>query len=306
MVASVQIKRGTRAQIVTAAGASGLVAGEPYLITDENRLAVGLSATTYQDFAKQNEISHLSMRNIGEWRIKASTTTANLTGAHEGFTTSGVTAVARSTGGASTHLTQLMRIGYTSSVTTAGAIAHARLANLPIYMSNGSLAGFFSRFVFCITDGAAVAGARMFLGVSTNYSAGASNVEPSTLTNCIGVGHGASDTTLKIFYGGSSAQTPIDLGANFPADTRSTDVYEVLIWNPKGVNNKAYVTVKRYSNTTGTCIYESTTELTAATVGVQLPNSGQAMSPFWAYRTNNATALGVAFDLIAHSFGSMI
>lgn len=55
MVASVKIKRGTRAQINTAAGTSGLAAGEPYLITDENRLAVGLGATTYQDFAKASE-----------------------------------------------------------------------------------------------------------------------------------------------------------------------------------------------------------------------------------------------------------
>lgn len=52
---SLKIKRGTRAQIVSAAGASGLVQGEPYLITDENRLAVGLTATTYQDFAKASE-----------------------------------------------------------------------------------------------------------------------------------------------------------------------------------------------------------------------------------------------------------
>lgn len=39
-------KRGTRAQIEAAAAASALLAGEPYLITDEQRLAVGLDPNT--------------------------------------------------------------------------------------------------------------------------------------------------------------------------------------------------------------------------------------------------------------------
>ena len=55
MPESVQIKRGTRAQVNAAAAASGLKAGEPYLITDENRIALGLSATTYEAYAKQSE-----------------------------------------------------------------------------------------------------------------------------------------------------------------------------------------------------------------------------------------------------------
>jgi hypothetical protein len=52
---TVRIKRGTRAQINAAAAANGLRAGEPYLITDEARLAVGTSDSTYQAAAKQGE-----------------------------------------------------------------------------------------------------------------------------------------------------------------------------------------------------------------------------------------------------------
>ncbi|MEN6304148.1 MAG: hypothetical protein ABFD96_15560, partial [Armatimonadia bacterium] len=51
MANTIKIKRGTRTQLNAAASASGLVQGEPYLITDENRLAVGLSATTYAEYA---------------------------------------------------------------------------------------------------------------------------------------------------------------------------------------------------------------------------------------------------------------
>lgn len=45
--------RGTRAALDTLAGSAGLLAGEVYLITDENRIAVGLTTTTYQLFEKQ-------------------------------------------------------------------------------------------------------------------------------------------------------------------------------------------------------------------------------------------------------------
>jgi hypothetical protein len=56
MASSLQIKRGTRAQLETAKAASGLLAGEPYLITDEARLAVGTAANAYSDAALKSEV----------------------------------------------------------------------------------------------------------------------------------------------------------------------------------------------------------------------------------------------------------
>lgn len=56
MVHTIQIKRGTRAQIEAAKAAGQLKDGEPYLITDENRIAVGVSSSGYSSFAKQEEL----------------------------------------------------------------------------------------------------------------------------------------------------------------------------------------------------------------------------------------------------------
>ncbi len=56
-MASIKVKRGTRAQIDAAAGVNGLAAGEPYLIEDEARLAVGTAANSYQAMAKEGEQS---------------------------------------------------------------------------------------------------------------------------------------------------------------------------------------------------------------------------------------------------------
>ena len=43
----IQVLRTSRAALNAQAGSGGLLAGEPYLITDEGRLAVGLTASTY-------------------------------------------------------------------------------------------------------------------------------------------------------------------------------------------------------------------------------------------------------------------
>lgn len=45
-----QFIRTTRANLNAQASANALFYGEPYLITDEKRLAIGLSANSYQDF----------------------------------------------------------------------------------------------------------------------------------------------------------------------------------------------------------------------------------------------------------------
>lgn len=58
-MASLKIKRGTRAQIVAAQAANALNAGEPYLITDEGRFALGTASNSYGDYALRAEAIHL-------------------------------------------------------------------------------------------------------------------------------------------------------------------------------------------------------------------------------------------------------
>jgi hypothetical protein len=56
MVHTIQIKRGTRAQIEAAKAAGELKDGEPYLIIDEDRIAVGTSSNGYSSFVKLSEL----------------------------------------------------------------------------------------------------------------------------------------------------------------------------------------------------------------------------------------------------------
>lgn len=57
-MAVIKVKRGTRAQIDAAATAGQLVAGEPYLITDDGVFAVGLSAYSYAPCAMGTPIDN--------------------------------------------------------------------------------------------------------------------------------------------------------------------------------------------------------------------------------------------------------
>lgn len=51
----VLVKRGTKAQIDAAAGLGQLAAGEPYLMTDQGRIAFGTGVNSYETYAKQSE-----------------------------------------------------------------------------------------------------------------------------------------------------------------------------------------------------------------------------------------------------------
>lgn len=57
---ALRIKRGTRAQLDAAQTAGTLAAGEPYLITDESRLAVGTAADAYAEMALEEHAHPIS------------------------------------------------------------------------------------------------------------------------------------------------------------------------------------------------------------------------------------------------------
>lgn len=60
MSSTLQLKRGTRKQLDSLAMRRGLLTGEPLLITDEARLAIATSPSTYEAMSKQSEgIDHL-------------------------------------------------------------------------------------------------------------------------------------------------------------------------------------------------------------------------------------------------------
>lgn len=231
----------------------------------------------------------LARNRIGIWLPPGNATTVP---GVMGYTTLTVVGTATARAIATTNLfTRMRRLGIVSAA-GAGSLSSFRVPAAQITTGTGSLGGFFKVIRFGISDAAAVAGARMFVGISATTGA-PTNVEPSTLLNCIGIGHGAADTNLKLFYGGSVAQTPIDLGADFPINTRNTDAYDLTLFSPPSGSGEIHYEVTRLN--TG----HVATGVIQPNGGVALPASTTLLTYCWGYRTNNATALAVGIDVMS-------
>lgn len=187
--------------------------------------------------------------------------------------------------------TRMRRLGY-QSATTAGSMCSARVAVAQITVGDSGLGGFTKIIRFGVSDPVTpVAAARMFVGVSATTSAG-TNVEPDTWLNSIGVGCRAADTNLVLFASGSAKQAVTDLGANFPATTNSTDVYELALFSP-ATTDSVYWQVTRLNtgHTAGGVILSGG--------GITGPSPSTLLTYLQAWRTNNTTALAVGLDIMS-------
>ena len=234
---------------------------------------------------------HFARNKIGYWNPQGNSVTLPSVFGFTPYTTVGTTTAANV---ATTNLfARMRRVSFVTS-TTAGSLASFRVAAAQIQLGDGvGSNGFFKLIRFGCSDPATVTGARQFCGVSANTSA-PTNVEPSTLTNSIGIGHGAADTTMHIYYGGSAAQTPIDLGVSFPVNTLSTDVYELALFSPSDQFETIYYEVTRLN--TGNVV---TGVIAGDGAGILLPTPYTLLSYSWNFRTNNATALAVSIDIMS-------
>jgi hypothetical protein len=186
---------------------------------------------------------------------------------------------------ASNNVSCIGRMGVVSAA-SAGSIAGMRLAVLRFHRGDATgRGGFHLVWHWAITDPVLVADARMFCGLWGSSSA-PTDVEPSSLTQLVGIGCDAGDTQLQLYGAAGAAQTRTALGANFPCNTTSTDLYEVSLYSPP---NGSYVGWQVTRKNTG-----HTTQGTI-TDAAKMPSSTQFLAPH-AWRTNNATAAACAFD----------
>lgn len=241
------------------------------------------ATTTVQPFLARNK--------VGYWAPPGNATTLP---AVFGYTAPSTVGTATAANVATTNFfTRMRRLSYVSS-TTAGTLASYRVALAQIQLGDGcGNGGFYKILRFGCSDPATVSGARQFCGINVSTSA-PTNVEPSTIVNAIGVGHGAADTNLMFYYGGSVAQTPINLGANFPINTLSTDAYELALFSPSNQFSTVYYEVTRLNTgdvATGVIVGDG--------AAITLPSPYSLMTYSWNYRTNNATALAVSIDFMS-------
>lgn len=181
------------------------------------------------------------------------------------------------------------RLGYVSAA-TAGALAghFSPVAQYCIGSQTGGSDGFFYQCIFGASDAAAVTGVRRFVGLTSGIVT-PTNVEPSSLTNCIGLAKlSGTSNNVAIVYGGSAAQTPI----NLPAFPDSSGFYLLTLLSP---GDQLSETVTYEVLQIGTTNVVSGT-ITATTSGVQLPSPNTFLA-HRAWTCNNATALATGIDI---------
>ena len=183
--------------------------------------------------------------------------------------------------------TAMSRVGFVSAA-TAGSSTGTRHGFTQFFMGNGTagIGGFHYVTRFGVSDAATVANARMFVGLSATAGVLA-NADPSTFLNQIGLGCDAGQTTLRIIHNdGAGVSTLVDLGANFPAQTLSTDMYELQLYCAPNGSTVGY-RVERLN----------TGHVAEGTISTDLPINTTLLSPqLW--RNNGATALAVGIDVV--------
>lgn len=138
------------------------------------------------------------------------------------------------------------------------------------------------RFLWHPNDAATVANARCFVGL-VGQTGALGNVDPSSLTNLIGVGADAGEANLSIMHNdGSGTASKTSLGASFP-QSGTSKVYE-LILHAEPAASKVHYQVRELGSGA----------IARGSISSELPAGDQGLTHhFW--RNNGSTALAVRF-----------
>lgn len=170
------------------------------------------------------------------------------------------------------------------SATTAGASCGLHYSQL-IYGrgAQANAGGFLASWVFGISDAAAVANARLFVGFR-GVAAAIPSSEPSALVNILGVGADTGETTLS-FLVNDTVGNATKIGTGLSATSRSTDLYRLVIYAPPMAT---WVAMRLINLRTGVAVEQVFT--------TDLPDPTTLLTPhFW--RNNGGTTLSVRLSI---------
>ena len=163
-----------------------------------------------------------------------------------------------------------------STTATAGTISSMRKNDAL------SITGYECKFTRKIQFNSNVSGQRFFCGISKgNQFAPATNVEPNTLTDIVGVCQLSTSTNMHIVYNDASGTaTTSDLGTSYPCNDSQYNYYISI----EQTTTSYIITVERVTVSTGASI---STSLTTST---NIPNYATGVIQLFTFITNNATA----------------
>jgi hypothetical protein len=209
------------------------------------------------------------------------------------FTTDGeaaltVTGVATAANKATTNRqTMMKRIEalVTVAATTAVAGWRSATAQWSVGGAGASDGGFEFMCRWGPATGVATTTNRGFCGLANSVAA-PTDVEPSTITNMIGMGWDAADTNIQLMRRDGSTLTKIDLGSNFPVPVSDrTKVYEIYLYSPSGATQSVQYLVTDLA----------TGNTASGTITTLLPTTATFLCPrCWMSVGGTSSVIGVA------------
>lgn len=176
------------------------------------------------------------------------------------------------------------------TVAATTAVAGIRMATAAggqtIFTGSGTTdGGYFVRIIAGPATGVATTTSRFFMGVGA-ATAAPTDVEPSSITNMLGVGYDAADANLQIMTRGAGAVVKTSTGIAVPTTDR-TALYEICIYQPPGATQAAYITV---TDLIGGTVFQH-----AETTAGNLPVANVAMGArAWSSVGGTSSVIGIA------------
>jgi hypothetical protein len=183
----------------------------------------------------------------------------------------------------------LRRLDYLVTTAATTAVAGFRGGGTQFY--RGDVAGRGGFYFICRwshATGAATATMRGFAGMRSSTAA-PTDVEPSSLTNMVGMGWDASDSNIQLMTNdGTGVATKTDLGSSFavPTTDRST-VYEIGLFSPPNGSSISWQVTDLSSNAT-----------VSGTLTTDIPAAATLLNPY-AYTSVGGTSSVVGITLFS-------
>lgn len=191
--------------------------------------------------------------------------------------------------------TQTDRTGYNSTATIN--VSSGFRTGATVWRGNGAgLGGFFCVFRFGVAAFNSTE-SKLFVGLSATTGSIANTVV-STLLNTIGItcDYGAGQTTLYLTTNdGSGTATQTNLGANFPANTTNTDLYELVLYSAVNGSSIGYV-VNRLN----------TSDTVSGTLTTDIPVSNQLLAAHFNLSTGSTLTTVTQLDVVGLTIGTEI
>ncbi len=227
---------------------------------------------------------NLGRNRIATWAPAGNSTTIVADGA-AALTATG-TATAANIATTNRH-TYMRRLEFLVTVAATTAVAGWRGA-AAMFGVGGVAAGDGGFHFICRwgpATGVATTTNRGFVGMASSIAA-PTDVEPSTITNIVGMGWDAADTNIQIMHRGLGAVTKIDLGAAFPVPTADrTKAYELALYAPPGPTQSVGYEVTDLA----------TGAVTSGSITTNLPTTATLLAPrSWMSVGGTSSVIGIA------------